>query len=252
MLGLLKRIFPDKEPDASPQSDHEIIEREQIVALLMRATTHHVLFSVRLPEQANTFSTALLGIYDEHEFIILDELTPEQGHQMLVNGVEMRLSGRLEGVELNFRTSLLEIREKSGVAYYKTNLPTTLRYYQQRNAYRIPSRGVGITFHGLRGKGMRQMLKGYVNDLSRDGAGIILSDEIHLYKGEILPSCIISVPGEGEITFSLEVCFCTRNSQLQVTRIGGRFKNIDQTSLRKIRRSLNRIERAQTRRVRGS
>lgn len=251
MFDLLRRIFPDKEPDTSPSADHRIEEREQIVALLMRASTHHVLFSVRLPEQEDTFSTALLGIYDEHDFIILDELTPENGHLLLKEGVVLKLSGRLEGVELSFTTSLLEIREKNGVAYYKSRLPETIEHHQQRNAYRIPSRGIGITFHGLRGKGMRQIVKGYVNDLSRDGAGIILAEGIHLYQGEILPSCIISVPGEGEIAFSLEVCFCSRNPRQQVTRIGGRFKNIDSASLQKIRRSLNRIERAQTRRLRG-
>ncbi|HXK55022.1 MAG TPA: PilZ domain-containing protein, partial [Gammaproteobacteria bacterium] len=153
--------------------------------------------------------------------------------------------------ELFFETTLLDIREKSGIAYYKTTLPATLEHRQQRNAYRIPSRGVGISFHGLRGKGIQQIVKGYVNDLSRDGAGIILAEELHLYQGEILPSCIISVPGEGEIAFSLEVCFCSKNPQQQVTRIGGRFKNIDAASLQKIRRSLNRIERAQARRIKG-
>lgn len=251
MIDLFRHIFPDKAPEARPRTKHRIEERDQIIALLMRAATHHVLFSVRIPEVKDTFSTALLGIYDEHEFIILDELTPEQGHRMLRDGVVMRLSGRLEGVDLGFATSLLEIREKNGVAYYKTRLPATLEYRQQRNAYRTPSRGAGISFHGLRGKGMRQIVKGYVNDLSRDGAGIILAEEIHLYRGEILPSCIISVPGESEIAFSLEVCFCSRNPHQRVTRIGGRFKNIDAASLQKIRHSLNKMERAQTRRLRG-
>lgn len=252
MFDLIRRIFPDKEPDQQPEQAHHVSDREQIIALLMRASTHHVLFNVRLPEQQDTFSTALLGIYDEHDFIVLDELTPEQGHRLLVNGSKMRLSGRLEGVELNFSTSLLDAREKNGAAYYKCSVPATVLYHQQRNSYRILSRGAGIKFHGLRGKGMRQILKGYVNDLSRDGAGIILAEEIRLYKGEILPSCIISVPGEGEIVFSLEVCFCTSNPQLQVTRIGGKFLNIDSASLQKIRRCLNKMERAQSRRIRGT
>ena len=39
----------------------------------------------------------------------------------------MQLSGRLEGVDLSFATSLLEIREKNGVAYYKTRLPSNTR-----------------------------------------------------------------------------------------------------------------------------
>jgi len=252
MFDLLRRIFSDKAPNPPPAANHQVDETEQILALLIRASTHKVLFSVRLPEHNNTFSTALLGIYDEHEFIVLDELSPEQGHRLLEIGGVMELSGRLEGVELCFTTSLLEIREKNGVAYYKTGMPTRLEYYQHRTAFRIPSRALGISFHGLRGKGMRQIVKGYVNDLSRDGAGIILTEGIDLYKGEILPSCIISVPGEGEIAFSLEVCFCNRKAQQQITRIGGRFKNIDHVSLQKIRRSLNRLERIQTRRSRGA
>ena len=251
MFDLLRRIFPDKAPEKLPVADHRIEEREPIVALLMRASTHHVLFSVRLSGQEESFSTALLGIYDEHDFIILDELSPENGHLLLKDRDELKLSGRLEGVELGFTTSVLEIRKKNGVAYYKARLPETIEHHQQRNAYRIPSRGVGITFHGLRGKGMRQIVKGYVNDLSRDGAGIILAEGIQLYQGEILPSCIISVPGEGEIAFSLEVCFCSRNPRQQVTRIGGRFKNIDPASLQKIGRCLNRIERTQLRRIKG-
>ena len=251
MFDLLRHIFSDKAPDKPHSTKHRIEEREKIIALLMRASTHHVLFSVRLPEHEETFSTALLGIYDEHEFIILDELTPEQGHRRLKNGDVMQLSGRLEGVDLSFATSLLDIRENNGIAYYKTRLPATLEHRQQRNAYRIPARGAGIAFHGLRGKGIQQIVKGYVNDLSRDGAGIILTEGVELYKGEILPTCIISVPGEGEIGFSLEVCFCSKNRHPPVTRIGGRFKNIDAATLKKIRRCLNKMERAQRRRVRG-
>ena len=252
MFDLLRRLFPGSEPERPPDDRHLIVEREQIVALLMRASRHHVLFSVRLPAERNLFSTALLGIYDEHQFIILDELTPEQGHQLLSEGMTLRLSGRLEGVELSLTTRLLEIRVQNGVAYYKTSLPESLDHRQKRSAYRIPARSSGISFHALRGKGLRQILRGHVNDLSREGAGIILAEEILLYQGEVLPSCIISVPGEGEISFSLEVCFCSRNPQRRVTRVGGRFKMIDPVSQQKIRRCLNRMERAQARRLIGA
>ncbi|MCP4286297.1 MAG: flagellar brake protein [Gammaproteobacteria bacterium] len=248
MFQLLRRIFPDKQLDAPSITEHWVEEREQIVALLMRSSINHVLFSVQLPEQQDTFSTALLGIYDEHGFIILDELTPEQGHRLLKAGMTIEISGRLDGVALNFETSLLEIREKNGIAYYKTRLPTSLNHRQQRNAYRIPSRSLGISFHGLRGKGIQQIVRGYVNDLSRNGVGIILAERVRLYQGEILSSCIISVPDEGEIAFSLEVCFCTKIPQREATRIGGKFKNIDHASLQKIRRSLNKIERVRARR----
>ena len=49
MFNLIRRIFSDKEQEKPPATEHQIEQREQIVALLLRASTHHVLFSVRLP-----------------------------------------------------------------------------------------------------------------------------------------------------------------------------------------------------------
>lgn len=223
MFDLLRRIFPDKAPEKLPVADHRIEEREPIVALLMRASTHHVLFSVRLSGQEESFSTALLGIYDEHDFIILDELSPENGHLLLKDRDELKLSGRLEGWSWALPPACWRSVKKRRCLLQNT-AARNHRTSSTKKRLSHPIQGVGITFHGLRGKGMRQIVKGYVNDLSRDGAGIILAEGIQLYQGEILPSCIISVPGEGEIAFSLEVCFCSRNPRQQVTRIGGRFK----------------------------
>jgi c-di-GMP-binding flagellar brake protein YcgR len=249
MFGIMKNILPRTRQEIPADDEFRVETKDQVVALLVRASSTHVLFRVELPGQEHTFSTALLGIYDEHDFIILDELSPETGHRLLRNGDKISLSGRLDGVVLRFSAQLLEVRKKNGIAFYKATLPPNLYYGQQRSACRIPSSGADINFHALRGRGSSQILKGYVSDLSREGVGIILTEEVELYQGEIIPSCIVRLPDEGEVSFSLEVCFCKQNAKQQVTRVGGKFTQIDPSSLQKIRKVLYRMERKHTRRL---
>ncbi len=233
-------------------ADQHLTHSEQITHLLIQARKAHVLLNATIGQHPNHFTTALLGIYDEHDFIVLDELTPEIGHKLLQKEREIKLSGRLHGVELRFSTQLLECRKKSGIAYYKAKMPREVYYQQRRQAFRIPARGACISFHGLRGKGTHQILKGYVNDMSRKGIGLVLDDSVNLYQGEILPSCIIAIPGIGEIAFSLEVRFSIMTNNNQLVRCGGLFHDIDHASLGKIRNCINQLDRAQARRVRGT
>lgn len=249
MFKALQKVFrgPSKPPPLI--TGHRVRDQEQIVSLLIQIHQAHVLLSVSVADHEGHFSSALLGIYEEHGFVVLDELTPEAGHRLLLREQKVEVAGRLEGVEFRFDTRLQEAREKSGIAFYKMDLPQEIHYRQRRKDFRIQSRGLTTRFHGLRGKGQRQILKGYVNDLSRKGIGLILQDHVHLVQGEVLPSCIIKLPGTEEIAFSMEVRFCRYNQQQQVTRVGGRFRDIDPQSLRKISRVINRLERANARRL---
>ena len=247
---LHKALRRDDEPTPAI-TGHYVSDLGQITSLLVQAYKSHVLLNASFPDISGHFSTALLGIYDEHGFIVLDELTPRKGHNLFLQQGTINISGRLEGVEVRFSSRLKEDREKNGIAYYKAEIPREIYYRQRRQDFRITSRGERISFHGLRGKGRRQMIRGYINDLSRKGLGVVLEDDVTLYPGEVLPSCIIDIPGEGEIAFSLEVRFCSRKNRAQLTRIGGRFSQIDPDAQRKVARCINRMERVRARRIHG-
>ncbi len=250
MFQLLRNAILGGEQKSPPvtEGEHLVVDRAQIVHLMVQACSNHVLFNVKFSGLESSFSTALLGIYDEHGFMVLDELTPEEGNGLLKIKQQAAVSGRLAGVLLSFTAELAEAREKNGVAYYKVAIPKTVIYRQQRRSPRLPTHGNGIPFHALRGKGNSQILKGYVSDISRKGVGVILiEDEISLLRGEILPSCIISLPGLGEITFSLEVSFSSRDQKGPITRVGGRFRDIDAKSLQRVRRQIDKMEKIQQR-----
>lgn len=250
-----------KQSERTPApSEYHVEERRKITPLLIRSYKAHTLFSVTIPGHEGQFTTALLGIYDEHGFIVLDELTPRLGHEKLLQTGRMHLSGRLAGVDLRFSTALIDTKSKGGAAYYKAKMPEKVCYLQRRQDFRVPTSGARILFHALRGEGRHQIVKGYVHDLSRNGLGVILDDPVILEQGEILPSCSLSMErqaadgdlGEGNISFSLQVCFSASNGQRGITRLGGRFDAIDANSKRLVSRLLNQLEREQARRLHGT
>lgn len=234
------------------RSTYKITSPKQIIALLNQAHRTHSLLFTRFKNQSEQFTTALLGVYPKHGFLVLDELSPREGHELLLEREQVQVSGKLEGVDLRFNTQLLEAGEKSGIAFYKMAMPESVIYRQLRQEHRVSTGALKMSFHGSRGQGYQQALRGYVCDLSRSGMGVILEEMPTLYPGDLLPACTLVIPDKGEILFSLEVRHSRPNKERGITRIGGRFEQIDADSRRKIIRLINKLEREKCKRQRRS
>jgi c-di-GMP-binding flagellar brake protein YcgR len=252
MLKAIKNAIWGRHDD-EPQvvSTHHITDKPQITALLVQAFKAHTLFNASFTDETNLFNTALLGIYEEYGFIVLDEINPNRGHELLLKTREAILTGRVDGVEMRFRSKLIEAREKNGVSYYKMEIPAQVYFLQRRKDYRVPTRGTQIPFRAQGGYQSGQFINGYLNDISRSGIGITLNELVNLSKGEVLSTCKVSMPGGSEIIFSMEICFCWRDTSRGITRLGGRFQNLDRSSLQKIRKTINQMERAMAKRLHG-
>ena len=250
--AIKKAIWGRHEDVAEVVATHHITERAQITALLVQAFKAHTLFNASFTEDDNLYNTALLGIYDEYGFIVIDEMNPGQGHDQLLKNNEVLLTGRVDGVEMRFKSTLIEPREKNGVYYYKMEIPKQVYFLQRRQDYRVPTRGTHIPFRAQGKYQPPQIMNGYLNDLSRSGLGITINDLVPVHRGDLLPVCKITVPDGTEVIFGMEVCFSWRDTSRGLTRIGGRFKNIDRAALQKVRKTINEMERAIARRSHGS
>ncbi|MCG8427493.1 MAG: flagellar brake protein [Chromatiales bacterium] len=240
--------------DDEPQvvATHDIVEKNQITALLVQTFKAHTLLNASFSDSTELYNTTLLGIYDEYDFIVLDEINPKKGHRLLLEQKEILLNGRVDGVEMRFRCKLLEPREKNGISYYKMEMPQKIYFLQRRKDYRVSARGANIQFRAQGGQQNPRLINGYLNDLSRSGAGITVNELVDLNKGDIIPTCKITLPDGGEAIFSLQVCFCWRDTSRGITRIGGRFEQIDRISSQKIRKLINEMQRAIAKRLHGT
>ncbi len=248
MFHILHKDNPQQDvEDIVTDSSFQVSKEKQIEHLLNHAHKSQALLLTHFADQSEQFTTALLGIYPKHGFLVLDELSPKKGHKLFLEDKKCKVTGKLDGVELRFTAHLIEARDKAGIAFYKTSIPKTLFYRQRRKDFRISTGALNIPFHSRHDE---HTIHGSVADISRNGIGIIINEEIHISPGEMLPTCTVTIPNQGEILFSLEARVIQHNRQHNSTRIGGCFTRIDSQSRRHIVRLITELERQQCKRMR--
>jgi c-di-GMP-binding flagellar brake protein YcgR len=224
-----------------------LTERRAIVSVLSQAYKNKILLNVSVDEEPDQFVTTLLGVYPEHNLFVLDELNPEHGHELLLQQKKLHAIGRLNGVELQFSAVLNAAGSKSGTAFYKMDLPEFVYHLQLRKAHRVTLFGDRVPFRAYGGSN-QPSLRGYVVDISTGGLGVILEQQASLQRGKVLKTCAITLPGEGDVHFSLELCFVNCNVQRQVTRLGCQFIGMDKAVEGKISKFIADLQRDEAQR----
>lgn len=249
MLGLLRRLVPGSSATGEGDARFVVNRKESIARLLQLAERRQVVLDVQWPGETERYGTAILGVYAEHGFFVLDELNPDEGHAKLLERREVHASGRLEGVPLKLSARLSEARNKDGVAFYKMELPHELLYMQRRRSHRFPQSGSPLPFNArVKEQQEVKVLRGMVHDLSADGVGVVFDGQIPLRRGQVLNLCQIQHPREGSIAFDLEVRHAAYLPDRQVTRMGGRMLNMEKASLRRLRAVIHALEKEFVRR----
>lgn len=253
MLKALQETTRSSEP-SSPRQDsgYQIRTREKMIPLLFQAHRTRLLFDVSIPTSETHYTTAILGVYESHGFLVLDELTPSAGHKKLLKRRRMILTGKMDGVPLRFKTRLIESRQQKGMAFYKVEMPESVFHMQRRQEFRITATEARIPFRAQREDDSQERLKGYVYDLSRNGMGLNLEGEVKLERDETLRNCVIMPSGNGKIPFVLKVCHAAYHKKRKLTRIGGLFEEIDTGSRRRIAKIITQFEREYARRLSGN
>lgn len=240
----LRMPTPDADHSAQSASRFAVTRKSSITRLLQLLERRKVLLNVQWPGERQLYATALLGIYPEHGFIVLDELNPRVGHERLLERGELTAIGRLDGVSIKLTTRLREMREKDGVAFYKFAFPQQIYYVQRRDSHRVSLIGTPTRFEGRWNRsdgGIR--VAGTVGDLSAEGVGLLLDGELPLRQGDTLTLCTIRLPQDGGVTFDLEVRHATWLPARQLTRVGARLLNIDVFSRHRVEAAIARMER---------
>ena len=243
---------PDGEDTPQSVSRFAVTRRSSITRLLQLLERRKVLLNVQWPGERQLYATALLGIYPDHGFIVLDELNPRIGHDKLLERGELTAVGRLDGVSVKLTTRLLEMRVKDGVAFYKFAFPHQIYYVQRRDSHRVNLIGAPTRFEGRweRSDGVAEV-SGTVGDLSAEGVGLLLDGELPLRQGDTLAFCRIRLPQDGGVTFDLEVRHATYRPARRLTRVGARLLNIDVFSRHRIEATIGRMERDLAKRKRA-
>ncbi len=242
----------DPNPAPATQFDYhsegeQVSDPAQIVALLRKVKDSRTLIQVTVPGRAIEYNSALLDINQEQGFLILDELTPADGHQSLCEQRRLTAVIRLRGVDMRFTSKVQEIGGQAGIAFYRVELPTQLYYCQRRAFYRVKI-GMGLTVPFSITQESSKTLEGRLDDISVTGIRAELKQQLLFDRGDLLPTCAIQLPNGEKVICEIEVRHISKDEPHKIFHLGARFVNLDRLRLNTLKRFVAEAERALLRR----
>ncbi len=258
MLGTLKNLFgKEKNNEKSdsedgyeprlPSNPNFLTDPYKISKLLQDIESVAPLCTITFEGCQEEFSSSILEIKTNTQQIILDELIPEHGNELLHTQKPLKLSTYYNGIHLAFKLNKIQIGSSRGIAYYKADFPQRIYYPQRRKAPRLEISSINIPFSGISGKN-NSSIGGTVFDLSRTGIGIYLPDNrSRIQRGDTIKKCRI-VLDEYRMEFDMAVRFVKKGSTNSVqTIIGGYFENLSNKSQNKLSFFVATLEREEIR-----
>ncbi len=225
------------------EQDDYVTVPAQIAHVLQELSASRALVTVTVPGSDQRFTSSILRVDRDGGEVLMDELNPREGHELLIKKRQLRVNARLKGVELGFVAAVIKADPAGGIAVYHVRLPKKLYYNQRRRYYRLVvgvSPQVPVSLECAEDVSLR----GEVHDISVGGIGARFTPNEHedIKTGQRLEHCAIELPDSGIIRSALEVCFVDRRSQHQL-KLGGRFLDLTNADQQSISRFITGLER---------
>jgi c-di-GMP-binding flagellar brake protein YcgR len=225
-------------------------DHQQITALLQRLRDAHALLSVTIPGHPGSYNSAVIEVYPDHGHFVLDELSPQDGHKLLVNSGRARVQARLKGVAISFEAGFQTSGRQDGVAFYNFSLPTLILYQQHRAHYRAKvGHAKRIPIRITRQDGSEVTAE--LNDISVGGLGMRFSRALPegMDRGEVFSSCTVRLPTGDELSCRLEVRFTSVGVTGNVRLVGARFLELSPAQQAAIARFVAQVDRESRRKA---
>jgi len=239
MVKIVRSSVFQSQPDSE-----QITDPARIARLLKQLSKHYSPLTVQIHDHKGLYTSCIVKV--DKPYVLLDELIPSSGHEKLVSERKIRATGKLDGVEIQFTTTLKRVKEQKNMLTYYMKLPKTLKYQQRRQAYRVPVPAMAQLRVIVDYKDNR-IIVGELHDLSHGGAGKIIPEgKITIDPGQLY-ECAIELPCGEWIYCSVEICYQKNIPSRKRQLIGVRFNDITLVQSRIIGRCISELELEQIR-----
>lgn len=221
----------------------------QIAQVLRRLQEQRCLLTVQVGTATESYTSAVLEVVLEDEYLVLDELTPREGHERLKHSREIQVRAILDGIEVRFASRVAQINTEQGLPYYKVPFPERIDYPQRRQVHRVHvPLNTGYPVSLLLPD--ERILSGELRDISPEGIGI------RVRIGTLDPGrdrgmraiCHLSLPQQRELVTDIEFRYIDDPLQKnRVPRLGARFVDLKGAQARRVEQFCAELARDQRR-----
>ncbi|WP_341325797.1 flagellar regulator YcgR PilZN domain-containing protein [Methylotuvimicrobium sp. KM2] len=255
MLDTLSQLFVTHETKNSQKvtissnddNPNFVTDPNHIIKLINAIAVSPHLCTITFSGSKKPFTASIIALQPDKGYLVLDELRPHKGNELLHKKRILKLSTFLNGVHLAFLLRIID----STPLHYKATIPKRIYYPQRRTAPRIFIRSTALKFRTTSHLSSTP-LSGTVFDLSRNGACINIAAprKLAIANGDVVKDCFIELPGELTLHFDLSIRFSkiNRNNKAQ---IGGYFVNLPPQNQKKLDSFIAKLERENIRNQRN-
>ncbi|GAB6042847.1 flagellar brake protein [Endothiovibrio diazotrophicus] len=230
----------------------QLTDPQRINALLGRIRQTRVLLTVIVPGGSGRYNSLLVAAEPDKGYLLLDELTPLDGHKQAVRQRKMRVYASLQGVQIDFHTDILEVVDEGGAIGYRVPYPTEITYLQRRSSFRVVLPRVAALPVIIELEDEFQF-KGYVVDISAGGIRarfpLDANDVPYLRVGDRIPIGIIELSRESSFKSKLEVRFAAYDEDNHELVLGCRYVDVDRQALSGLERFVMHLQREQRKKM---
>ena len=233
----------DETGENAPESEI-IIASARIAALLkpLENKTDHLVLTI--PNSDASYKTTLLEVDTDNSLLVLDRLTPKDGHDLLIDSRQPTIQISHKGADITFTTTLNDTKPEKVMPRYELNFPESLRYLHRRNTYRVTLRNdnemsVDITTRN------NQCFQGKLHNISTEGMCIQFPKEINISQDNESTEvqCILTLADDEELKCGFKICHTYFHDHSKDFLIGGSFQNLDKTQKRALEKFVIELQR---------
>lgn len=234
-------LFSEARASQPPQQLTSPIEITSHLRVLMQSRAP---LEIKFSGRQQIYQSYIVDVDPSNNRIALDELIPNDGERLLLNGEAFKVVTHRHGVRITWSHSqpaLLDTLDNAPC--YWLNLPEQMSYHQRRNAFRaetLPEQSLPVQVNSSR---LREPVSGRLLDISATGCKVQLKlQDSTLEPGHLYESCVLTLPS-GKIQLSAELRHQYFDEDSNSTAAGFKFHDVEGTKQRTIERFVYQLQR---------
>lgn len=200
--------------------------------------------------RAGHFQSDLVAVDRDLGILALDEMVPQDGDRLLIQGEAVRIEALLDGVRIVWECNQQPfVGQFEGRRCYWLPIPREMLYHQRRGAYRVALKQSELVEVELSGSTLGMPLQAQMLDISATGCRLRfagnLSDRLQL--GQVYEHMAAALPS-GTVSLAVKLRHLHYQQQLDQSVAGFRFHCLGGAVQRRLERFVHQLQR-QSRRL---
>ena len=226
-------------------SEHETITSPARISSLLKPLEHKIdLLVLTILNSDISYETTLLSVDADNNLLILDKLTPKEGHDLLMESRQPSIKISHKGADIIFTTTLNETIPEKIMQRYELIFPESIQYLHRRNTYRVTLRNNSEMSVDIQ-TSENKSYQGELHNISTEGMCIQFQKPIDVPQNEDSPEvqCVITLTDDQELKCWFRICHIYFHDPSKTFRIGGNFLHMDKSQKRAIEKLVVDLQR---------